>query len=52
MRQKAALEHGRRAVRDEAPQNPGAHRELCAEIPYAHGFRLRERGLQRAVHHE
>ncbi len=52
MRQKASLDHGSRAVRDEPPQKQRAQGRFHAEIRREQSFRLREQGLQRAVHHE
>ena len=52
MRQKASLDRGHAAVRDEAPQKQGTQPQFCAEIRRQHSLRVWERGLQMAVHHE
>ena len=52
MRQKAALDRGPGAVRDEAPQKQRAQRQFCAEIRHAHCFGWQERRLHKGVHHE
>ncbi len=52
MRQKASLDHGRCALRDEAPQKQGPQPGFCAEIRDEHSLSAWERGLQRAMHHE
>ena len=52
MRQKAALDHGSRAIRDEAPQKRRAQAQFGAEIQPGRRFRIQEQGLQRGGHHE